>query len=104
MTDYPVKQGAIAAEQAICAAQEIAGLAGIATVAEPFEPIINGVLLGLSKPLCLRARLIKGAPTSSEVSDSPLWKPADKIHTPYLTRALVPFGTPGPSRTSLAPV
>ncbi len=102
MTDYPVKQGAIAAQQALCVAQEIAGLAGVATVAEPFEPIIHGVLLGPDRPLYLRARLIHGVPSTSEVSESPLWASADKIRAPYLTRALFPYGTADPSMASAA--
>jgi sulfide:quinone oxidoreductase len=103
MTDYPVKQGALAAQQAFAVAQEITGLAGVATTAAPFEPTMHGVLLGGKRPLYLRARLVGGQPVTSEFSTEPLWDAADKIHAPRLTRALAGLGQPGTSVLTLAP-
>jgi sulfide:quinone oxidoreductase len=102
MTDYPVKHGALAAQQAAAVAQEIAGLSGLATTAAPCEPVLHGVLLGGRTPLYLRSRLVGGRPASSEVSTEPLWSPADKVHAPHLTQALSGLGSSQPAGLALA--
>ena len=104
ITSYPVKQGSIAAQQGVAVAEEIAGLAGVDTVAAPFEPFIHGILLGPDQPLYMRARLVGGWPASSEVSTTPLWEEADKIHAPYLTTALAGIGDGAPSVSKLASI
>ncbi|WP_249010244.1 FAD-dependent oxidoreductase [Conexibacter sp. DBS9H8] len=91
ITSFPVKQGGIAAAQAEAAARAIAALAGVEVPEAPFEPVVHGILLGPVRPLYLRARLIGAWPVSSEVSEVPLWDPADKIHAPRLTRALAGY-------------
>jgi sulfide:quinone oxidoreductase len=88
ITDFPVKHGAIAAQQALTVAHDLAGISGMATTAPAFEPTLYGVLLGASDPLYMRARMVGGTAVSSEVSTSPLWDPSAKIRAPHLTQAL----------------
>jgi sulfide:quinone oxidoreductase len=91
-TDFPVKHGSIAAQQADTAAAEIARAAGAEVPSEPFEPVLHGLLLGAERPLYMTARLgADGRPLDSEVSEEPLWHPAGKIAArrlaPYLHHA-----------------
>jgi sulfide:quinone oxidoreductase len=83
-TEFPVKHGGIAAQQADAAAQAIAALAGAAVALEPFAPVIQGMLLTDEAPLYLTARLTDGQGFSSEITDSPSWSPPGKVATKYL--------------------
>jgi sulfide:quinone oxidoreductase len=83
-TDFPVKMGGIAAQQADVAAQAIAAVAGVPIEPEPFHPVIHGVLLGADKPLYLSAHLTGGHGSSSEISETPSSSPAPKIAAKYL--------------------
>ncbi len=83
-TDFAVKHGGVAAQQADAAAEAIAWLAGAAVQPRKFHPVIHGVLLGAKKPLYLSAHITGGHGSSSEVSDSPTWSPPTKIAAKYL--------------------
>ncbi|MFZ1154317.1 MAG: FAD-dependent oxidoreductase [Solirubrobacteraceae bacterium] len=83
-TDFPVKHGGIAAQQADAAAQSIAALAGAPVIAEPFDPVIRGMLLTDGQPLYLTARLDGDRGFCSEVTDTPTWSPPRKIAAKYL--------------------
>lgn len=83
-TDFPVKHGGIAAQQADTAAAAIAALAGAPVDPQPFHPIIHGVLLGGDEPIYLSARITGGHGSSSEVSTTPTWSSATKIAAMYL--------------------
>jgi sulfide:quinone oxidoreductase len=83
-TDFAVKHGGIAAQQADTAARDIAALAGAAVQPQPFHPIIRAVLISLDKPRYLSAHITGGHGSSSEISDSPSWSPAAKIDAKYL--------------------
>jgi sulfide:quinone oxidoreductase len=83
-TDFPIKHGGIAAQQADTAAASIAALAGAPVVAEPFHPIIRGVLLTGDKPRYLTAHIVGGHGFSSEISDQPTWSPPTKIAARHL--------------------
>jgi sulfide:quinone oxidoreductase len=83
-TDFAVKHGGIAAQQADCAAESIAALAGAAVDPKPFAPEIRAVLLGGDKPLYLSARLTGGHGSDSEISEEPSWSPPAKIAAKYL--------------------
>jgi sulfide:quinone oxidoreductase len=54
-TDYPVKQGGVAAQLADTAAHAIAALAGVPTDVRPFSPIVEGVLMTGETARYLRA-------------------------------------------------
>jgi len=87
-TDFPVKMGGLAAQQADAAAAAIAALAGVPVEREPFRPVIHGILLGAAKPLYLSAHLTGGHGSDSRASedpgDSPRTKIAAKRLAPYL--------------------
>lgn len=83
-TDFPVKHGGVAAQQADAAAAEIAALAGVAIEPQPFHPAIQGVLFGGPKPLYLSAHITGGHGSTSQVSETPTWSPPGKIAAKYL--------------------
>jgi len=85
-TDFPVKYGGIAAQQADVAAQSIAALAGTGTsvTVEPFHPVIHGMLLTGEKPVYLTAEIAGDEGFNSKVSDTPTWSPPKKIVARYL--------------------
>jgi sulfide:quinone oxidoreductase len=83
-TDFPVKYGGIAAQQADVVAQSIAALAGAAVTPELFHPVIHGMLLTDEKPLYLTAEIVGDHRSNSKVSDTPTWSPPSKIVARYL--------------------
>jgi sulfide:quinone oxidoreductase len=83
-TDFPIKHGGLAAQQADVAAQSIAARAGAAVTPERFDPVINGMLLTNDKPRYLTAHITGGSGFSSEISDTPTWSSPGKIVARYL--------------------
>lgn len=83
-TDFAVKHGGIAAQQADTAAQAIAALAGAPVTPSKFHPVIRAILLGADKPLYLSAHITGGHGSSSQVSEKPAWSPPTKIAAKYL--------------------
>ncbi len=83
-TDFAVKFGGIAAQQADTAAEAIAALAGAAIEPTQFIPVLQGALLGGPRPLYLSARVTGGHGSSSEVSEAPTSSPPAKIAAKYL--------------------
>jgi sulfide:quinone oxidoreductase len=83
-TEFAIKHGGIASQQADAAAQAIAARAGAAVTPEPFHPVIHGMLLTDGKPLYLTAQITGGHGFSSEISDVPTWTPPSKIAAKYL--------------------
>lgn len=83
-TDFAIKHGGIAAQQADVAAEAIAALAGAPLKPQSFTPTIYGMLLTGGRPRYLRARITGGHGFSSEVSLEPIWTPPRKISARYL--------------------
>jgi len=83
-TDFPIKFGGIAAQQADAAAGAIAAMAGAPVEPHPFDPELRAILLGADKPLYLSARVTGGHGSSSQISDEPSWAPPVKIVAKYL--------------------
>jgi len=83
-TDFPIKHGGLAAQQADVAAQSIAAQAGAPVTPERFDPVIHGMLLTDGKPRYLSAHITGGHGFSSEISDTPTWSPPGKIVARYL--------------------
>jgi sulfide:quinone oxidoreductase len=83
---FAVKHGSLATQQADAAAAAIAAQVGAIAEAEPFAPVLHGMLLTGGDPLYIRAELGSGATVSNE----PLWTPAGKIVGRYLSRFLTP--------------
>lgn len=83
-TNFPVKHGGIAAQQADAVAESIAAAAGAPVTPERFHPVIRGMLLTDQEPVYLSARLTGGGSFSSQVAETPTWSPAAKIAARYL--------------------
>ena len=88
ITAFPVKQGGIAADQAVAAAQHIAASAGAPVEPKPFDPILHGLLLTGSTPRFFRAPLAGGHGEEAEAASEPLWWPPGKISGHYLPHYL----------------
>ena len=87
-TDFPVKFGAVAGQQADAAAASIAALAGAPVTPAPFHPVIHGVLRGAREPLYLSAHLIGGHAYRSEVDTTPRWRLPTRLAAPHLASYL----------------
>ena len=83
-TDFAIKHGGVAAQQADVAAQAIAAIAGLAPPPAPFRPVIHGMLLTGDKPRYLSAHITGGHGSSSAFSETPTWSPPTKIVARYL--------------------
>jgi sulfide:quinone oxidoreductase len=83
-TDFAIKYGGIAAQQADAAAQSIAALAGARLEPQPFHPLVEGVLLTGAKPLRLRAQIVGGHGMQSEAVELMEAPSPPKIAARYL--------------------
>jgi sulfide:quinone oxidoreductase len=99
LTQFPLKQGGIAAQQADAAASSIAAGAGAAVKPEPFKPVLRGLLLTGFVPRFLRA---DATGAHSVVDTEPLWWPPAKIVGRYLTPFLA--GKLGLAETVVGPL
>ena len=80
LTQLPIKQGGIAAQQADALASAIAADAGADVRPAPFRPVLRGMLLTGRTPQFLRAE------NGTSLADTqPLWWPAAKIVGRYLS-------------------
>jgi sulfide:quinone oxidoreductase len=81
-TDYPVKQGGLATQQADAVAEAIAARAGAPLRPAPFRPVLRGLLVTSE-----RHRLeADGAGTGrARAADLPLWWPPTKVAGRYLS-------------------
>jgi sulfide:quinone oxidoreductase len=80
MTRAPVKQGGLAAQQAVVAAKAIAFAAGAHVTPVPYEPVLRALLLTGQTPRWLRA---EGGVSEMLSGDAPWWPP-HKVATHYL--------------------
>ncbi len=106
-TAFPIKQGGIAAQQADAVAAAIAADLGALDTAEPFRPVLRGMLLTGSEPRFFRASPPAGKINGheepvSEVSFHPLWWPPNKVAGPYLAAYLDDPLAPSASRETFA--
>ena len=86
-TDSPIKQGGLAAQQAVAAAETIAAACGADLDPEPFRPLLRGLLLTGGHERWLRAPA-GGTPAATHASLEALWWPPAKIATRYLAPVL----------------
>jgi sulfide:quinone oxidoreductase len=84
ITNFSVKQGGIAAQQALAAAESIAARAGVDLEPSPFHPVLRGMLLTGAQPRYLRRDLDAGEDAAAWVSESPIWWPPAKVVGRYL--------------------
>jgi hypothetical protein len=81
MTQFPLKQGGIATQQADAVASSIAADAGAAVRPQEFRPTLRGLLLTGLAPRFLRA---DATGAGSTIDTEPLWWPPAKIVGRYL--------------------
>ena len=84
ITQFPIKQGGIGAQQADALAELIAARAGAPVKPEAFRPVLRALLLTGRAPLYLRSEPTRGHGGASTVSTEPLWWPPAKIAGRYL--------------------
>lgn len=85
-TTLPVKQGALAAQQADAAAEAIAAHFGADIAPEPFRPVLRGLLLDPRGPRLLDGD-IAHVPHTEDLPDVPMWWPPAKV----VARHLAPY-------------
>jgi sulfide:quinone oxidoreductase len=83
-TDFPIKQGGIATQQADAAVETIAARVGAGVKPTPFQPLLRGMLLTGIAPTYLRAGVTGTFPGHGELAANPLWWPPTKIAGRYL--------------------
>jgi sulfide:quinone oxidoreductase len=88
MTDFPVKHGGIAAQQADTAARSIAALAGAPVVPQAIDPVLEGVLVTGGQPRYFKAQLSGGHGSDQEVIGMPVTASTPKIAARYLAERL----------------
>jgi sulfide:quinone oxidoreductase len=97
-TDFPVKQGGIAAQQAVAVAEVIAKRAGAHVAPSPLRPILRGHLMANGSSRFLRGELHARDGGGSEASETPLWFPAGKVAGAHLGPYLASVDARPPAR------
>lgn len=92
VTNFPVKQGGIASQQADAIVRAIAASYGADVEPRPFRPVLRGLLFTGNGPAFMRADISGTAGDDSSVSADPLWETGDKIAGEYLSRFLADHG------------
>ena len=95
-TNFPVKQGGIATQQADAVADAIAAQLGAAVEPRPFRPMLRGLLLTGIGPTYLRSDISGQAGDNSEIATEKLWWPPAKIAGRHLGPYLAGIGHQGP--------
>jgi sulfide:quinone oxidoreductase len=104
VTNFPVKQGGIATQQADVAAEAIAAELGCDVPAKPLDPVLRGILWTGAKPRYLFGWLGGGHGETSIASERPPW-PIDnpsKLIGRYLTPFLSQLDGVSPAASSSA--
>jgi sulfide:quinone oxidoreductase len=86
-TNFPLKQGGLATQQADAAAEDIAHRLGAAGTPEPFRPVLRGQLLTGEASLHMRTDIAGGGGEGTASLDR-LWWPPHKISGRYLAPLL----------------
>ena len=86
-TNFPIKQGGLATQQADAAAADVAHRLGAAGTPEPFHPVLRGQLLTGEESLHMRTDVAGGAGEGTASLDR-LWWPPQKISGRYLAPML----------------
>lgn len=94
-TDFSLKQGGIAAQQADAAAEAIAAELGFDVDPAPFRPVLRGLLLTGRAPRYLRAEVLSGGASRSSAEEEAIWWPPAKIAGRRLGPFLALHGVPG---------
>jgi sulfide:quinone oxidoreductase len=95
-TDFPIKQGGLACQQADAVARHIAAQVVEGLEAEPFRPVLRGKLLTGRGAHYLRHAA--GRPREGAASALELWWPPTKVSGRYLSRTLAHLEGPDAER------
>jgi sulfide:quinone oxidoreductase len=87
-TNFPLKQGGIACQQADAAASWIASEIDPAVTPEPFRPVLRGQLFTGAAPQFMRRAVSGRVDHEDETSKRPLWWPPTKVAGKYLSNYL----------------
>ncbi len=82
-TAFPIKQGGLATQQADAVAETIAEAVGAPIVAEPFRPVLRGMLLTGGDDRFMH-NAVAGGEGEAKVANHALWWPPSKIAGRYL--------------------
>ncbi len=85
-TDFPIKQGGLATQQADAVAEHVAARVGAPVTPTPFRPVLRGMLFTGGEERYLRVAVGAGP---GESSAQPLWWPPTKIAGRYLAPYLL---------------
>ena len=99
-TNFPVKQGGLAAQQADAVAEHVAARHGARLEPSPFRPVLRGLLFAGGADRYMRAPSGRGSAAAQ-----PLWWPPTKIAGRYLAPYLYerePAAAPGPAPEGFA--
>jgi sulfide:quinone oxidoreductase len=88
VTNYPIKQGGLATQQADAIAALIVAQLTAAPPPEPPVPVLQAVLYGGREMRYIRARLGEELDATSEISSAPLWPESSKLVGRYLSKYL----------------
>jgi sulfide:quinone oxidoreductase len=102
-TNFPIKQGGLATQQADAAAADIAARLGADVDPEPFHPVLRGQLIVGAESLNLRHD-VTGGHGEGAVSSDYLWWPPHKVSGRFLSPFLAlsgPHAEPAPPRESM---
>jgi len=91
-TNFPVKQGGLATQQADAVATSIAALVGAPVEPDLFRPVLRGLLLTGGIPRYLRAELTDGHAAGAQSEDAALWWPPSKVAGRHLAPHLAALG------------
>jgi sulfide:quinone oxidoreductase len=94
-SDFPIKQGGLAAQQADAAVEMIAARLGAGGKPSASQPLLRGMLLTGIAPTYLRAGITGTFPDHGELAANPLWWPPTKIAGRYLGPYLAGTARPG---------
>jgi sulfide:quinone oxidoreductase len=84
-TNFPFKQGGLAAQQADAAAEAMLAELGLPITPRAFDPVIRGVLFTNREPAYLQAPLADGGDAPSDPRAYSFWWPPSKIAGRYLS-------------------
>jgi sulfide:quinone oxidoreductase len=87
-TTCPIKQGGLAAQQAVAAAEAIVARHGVDLDPQPFRPVLRGMLMTGGRQRWLRAPA-GATPGHSEAAMRALWWPPGKIASKHLAPYLM---------------
>jgi sulfide:quinone oxidoreductase len=93
-TDFPIKQGGLAAQQADAVAEHVASRHAAGLQPAPFRPVLRGTLLTGGQPRFLRTDLSSADPGAAGTW-YPLWWPPTKVAGRYLPPYLFGAGEEG---------